>query len=323
MKNMKNTNSFKYEFKNIRFTLNDGVLNFKEYLEKFKLESNLAQGQKIGLITQLSYVNQQYITLGNRYPILINEQNLNSYAEYLQTKYNILDNWYKDLMFIEIIFNFTLISDKDYLRMIRKEEANLISLPESKFEDIIDLPLNTYYNGWGTVIEYLETGYKINYKPNSLNWIIITSKDENVINIQIFKDDILIKTIQDLFINDREFIRSVNEKEYHIKDAKVYFVLRTKFNIKYISKLNPMKESKFNIITLDTETYVDDSDNMQLYCICFYDGENKYSFHVTDYLNVNDMMKHVFESLFINKYNKYTIYIHNASSFDLIFLLKY
>jgi hypothetical protein len=164
---------------NIKFTLSDGTINFYEFLEKFRIESNLVQGQKIGIITQLSYSNQEYCTLGNRYPILINESNLQSYAEFLKTKFYILDNWYKDLTFIQIIFNYTLISDKDFDRMFRKEEANLIQLPENHIEDIIDLPLNPYYNGWGTIIEYLENGFKILYKPNQLDWIIITSEDGN------------------------------------------------------------------------------------------------------------------------------------------------
>jgi hypothetical protein len=316
-------NSFKYEFKNIRFTLDDEVINFKDYLEIFITETGLAQGEKIGLITQLSYANQQYITLGNRYPILINDRNLDTYAEYIQTKFNILSGWYKDLMFIQIIFNFTYISDKDYSRMSRKEDVNLVQLPENNFEDIIDLPLNPYYNGWGLITEYLEDGYKIQYKPNSLDWNIIISKDENITTIQIFKDDMLLKTVQDKSINNREFIRIIDNKEYHIKDGKIYFVLNQTFNIKYFSKLNPMKEHRLKLITFDTETYLDENDNMQLYCICFFDGENKYSFYITDYNNISDMLKDVFENLFQSKYNNHSIYIHNASSFDLIFLLKY
>ena len=84
-----------------------------------------------------------------------------------------------------------------------------------------------------------------------------------------------------------------------------------------------MKEHNLKLITLDTETYVDESGNMQLYCICFYDGSDSYSFYITDYLDVNEMLKDVFNSLLNNKYNKHSIYIHNGSSFDLIFLLKY
>jgi hypothetical protein len=60
-----------------------------------------------------------------------------------------------------------------------------------------------------------------------------------------------------------------------------------------------MKEKIFNIITLDIETYVNEQDNMQLYCICLYDGNNKISYHILDYLNINDMLRDLFDSLLI------------------------
>lgn len=68
------------------------------------------------------------------------------------------------------------------------------------------------------------------------------------------------------------------------------------------------------------------------YCICLYDGTNKYSFYLSDYKSSDDMILSALKVLFTNytnkkgdtvfKYNGYLVFAHNFSRFDSIFILK-
>lgn len=74
-------------------------------------------------------------------------------------------------------------------------------------------------------------------------------------------------------------------------------------------------------IFLDIETYVDDGVHVPC-CICFYDGENNFSYFFTEFNSSADMIKACIKDIVIKKYNNYKIYIHNMSGFDAIFLIK-
>jgi len=74
-------------------------------------------------------------------------------------------------------------------------------------------------------------------------------------------------------------------------------------------------------LTYDLETRVINN-RMTPYCCCTYDGKNKNSFYLTDFIDVRDMLINSIKSLLIRKYNNYKIYVHNLSKFDAVFLLR-
>nr|YP_010455097.1 hypothetical protein NYK79_mgp51 [Porodaedalea mongolica]UUA03939.1 hypothetical protein [Porodaedalea mongolica]WCF76699.1 hypothetical protein [Porodaedalea mongolica] len=76
-------------------------------------------------------------------------------------------------------------------------------------------------------------------------------------------------------------------------------------------------------MTLDVETYLDENNKMSLYCISIYDGEKAKSFYLTNYYNIDSLIKDLLSTIFSRKYSGKNIYIHNSSEFDLVFLMKY
>ena len=338
--NLKANKDFKHEFINKIYTLKDSDFNKKNLLNlllDFIEDIKLPKGQQIAVLTQLSYGTGSFITLGKRYPITITSTNLNSekdiisYAELLDTNIRFMDHDYHELTFNRILFNYTLITGEEYNRMSQRGALNIkdISKEEPIIKDtLMGLPLNQLYKGWGSKITVIDaTNFKIEGLSQGDYYIMITNdlNNENITTINIYSySGALIKTFLDRKINSNHFIRYTEKKEFYIKDGKVYFLYQNRFsNLRNITKLSPMKDIKLNMITLDTETYVDESGNMQLYCICFFDGKESKSFYITDFNNINEMIGALFNELLRRKYASYSIYIHNASNFDLIFLLKY
>lgn len=127
------------------------------------------------------------------------------------------------------------------------------------------------------------------------------------------------------------FSRKVKDIEYIFKDSQIPIKLESK-NVDYIK---PLKEAKYkfdHFICLDIETRTVDN-SMLPYCICLYDGENKYSFYLSDYAapagrDADHMIVEAIKVLFTKldngqfKYNDYIVYAHNFSKFDGVFILR-
>ena len=78
-------------------------------------------------------------------------------------------------------------------------------------------------------------------------------------------------------------------------------------------KSKKLKKAKF--ITFDVET-LNKNGILTPYLYCMYDGKTQYSFfESTPHL--------LFKQLLRRKYKGYTVYAHNLSRFDIIFLFKF
>nr|YP_010691071.1 DNA polymerase family B [Phellinus igniarius]WBU93172.1 DNA polymerase family B [Phellinus igniarius] len=62
---------------------------------------------------------------------------------------------------------------------------------------------------------------------------------------------------------------------------------------------------------------------MNIYCISLYDGVSAKTFYLTDYNNIHSLINEVLKTIFTKKYSGKSIYIHNSSEFDMIFLYSY
>jgi hypothetical protein len=84
-----------------------------------------------------------------------------------------------------------------------------------------------------------------------------------------------------------------------------------------------MLNSEFNILTLDLETRKLSNNELEVISNCIYDGKHYKSFYLTDYdMDQDLLLKASIDYLLNPKYNNYSIYAHNLSHFDGIFLLK-
>nr|YP_010170409.1 DNA polymerase type B [Phanerochaete carnosa]QRZ60391.1 DNA polymerase type B [Phanerochaete carnosa] len=59
------------------------------------------------------------------------------------------------------------------------------------------------------------------------------------------------------------------------------------------------------------------------YCICFYDGENTFSFYLTDFKDSESMLTHALKTILTDdSYSDFIVYAHNFSKFDGIFVMR-
>lgn len=58
------------------------------------------------------------------------------------------------------------------------------------------------------------------------------------------------------------------------------------------------------------------------YCASIFDGNNSYSFYITDYKSSDEMLKASVQFILKRKYNKCKVFLHNFSNFDGIFLMR-
>lgn len=90
---------------------------------------------------------------------------------------------------------------------------------------------------------------------------------------------------------------------------------------RYIKPKRGSKKIDKKMVTLDIETRVINNEHIP-YLICYYDGNEAYSFYLTDYDSPDEMIKACISSLLVLKYHKHKIYIHNLANFDGIFILR-
>ena len=73
---------------------------------------------------------------------------------------------------------------------------------------------------------------------------------------------------------------------------------------------------------MDLETY-NDGGVLTPYCISLYDGISFKFFYLSDYGNVDELIRGAIKYLMQRKYNGYRVYLHNFSKFDGVFIVKY
>jgi hypothetical protein len=86
---------------------------------------------------------------------------------------------------------------------------------------------------------------------------------------------------------------------------------------------------KFNILTLDLETKITLKTDpkieeiFEVVSCAWYDGVNSICKHILDYnMDYDNLFSDIFSSLFIPKNHNKTVYVHNFSKFDGIFLVE-
>jgi uncharacterized protein YvpB len=162
---------------------------------------------------------------------------------------------------------------------------------------------------------------KIYVLHNSKGHTITITKFDNYNEVEIFKNrKFLIKFIDEI-LSINSFVRIIGNKKFYFENNKEILFSR-EINTKFISKTNKSNNLVNNFISLDIETYIEDN-ILTPYCISIYDGNNKTSFCIWEFKNVEEMIMKAIESIMLRKYDRYNVYVHNLAKFDIFFLLKY
>lgn len=334
-----NTNkNTEYNFKNIEFEILDGKLNFTEYVNSFLKKIKIRKGY-ISVIVNIKQINGQYFSVGGRFPLQLKDSHsISTYIEFLYSKHSLLEDRYRAIQPISIIFNYTSVSEATYnyshtLLYGKNKALEQLNTLEFRNEIPANLPLNTNYATWGAVERLASNVLRITNTssdtalPNLDKIIQVQSLSKFNKVIEIYSSsNILLSTVTDTLTNPygNEFTRQVGDKTYYIKNNKVFFIFENIYlNYKNITKARLAKKFSMNILTLDVETFKNEDQTMSIYCISLYDGKTSFSYYLSDFHSINELMQALLIKLFSREYAQKTIYIHNSSNFDLIFLLKY
>jgi len=224
---------------------------------------------------------------------------------------------------VEVIFNFFLI-DKDREKYYEDKWSTLPLLVKSntkleKFDTSLGgsqlLPPNRDYDNWGLVLTAVDNE-KIVLSPESLVFRITTKEDLTNSTLEVIKGRQTILTFEDLHFRDGIFVRKFDKFTYYLKNGKIILKIK-ELKTEFLQPKKPTNVlSEPRIITFDLETITNSDGLMKPFLFSMYDGEDKFSWFT-------DRPELLFNELLRSKYFGYSVYAHNLSRFDLIFLFKY
>jgi hypothetical protein len=111
------------------------------------------------------------------------------------------------------------------------------------------------------------------------------------------------------------FTRELHEHTYIFTEGKLIIKQKNIKNMKYLTKVIGASHIYYKFATMDLETRTIDG-IMIPYALSIYDGKQKISFYLSDYLTSDEMLIASITSLLRKKYDGYKIYIHNFSHFE-------
>jgi hypothetical protein len=227
-------------------------------------------------------------------------------------------------------------SDKLKVKKIDfKKSEELIKINNNKnlIKYLNVIPLNSKFG------KIINNNYKSNdgkkgvlYKYYSNINIFIYNQENDFYYGIVYKNGNEYFKFKDNIVNNNEYdlIREIGNNKIFIKDNTIKFM-----ETKIISKLIEQKKRAIindnKIITADIECYLDENNKNKINkendykfipysCMWYTKKENK-CYISMEFNSWEDMIEKCIEDLQI-KFNKYTIYFHNLSNFDGIFLLK-
>ena len=310
-------------FNSFNINLNSKLLSNDALLEALKLFFNtLRSDRKYFILLRLQYQDTGSFASLHK-GLVITQSQLNEYFNYCLNTLSIKSNDYTDKPISNLIFDYFLIEeDKEkYYTSKWSELKTTIPIKLEKFTNStisVHLPLNRNYRTWGKVILDLDKFLII----QGLNYLFkITHSINNVDSIEIFKNNNKIFTFEDSDFNGDIFLRTYNNHKYYIDSRQGKIILSTKeLRTKFLQPIIKEKSELLNkIITIDTET-LNKNGTLIPYLYCLYDGKKSYSFFGRDPVEIR---KRLFDHLLRRKYRGYSVYAHNLSHFDIIFLFKY
>ena len=210
------------------------------------------------------------------------------------------------------------------------------------------IPKSMDVKKWGEfVYNSQEKIYNISIRNTIFIAKVISQLKQNIVYISIkkigglyellhFRDEVW-KDSRDLYTFKRFY---KNTTLYFHKGIQVLLLEVIKCD--FIKKLKPQKTPNLKIITMDLETREVDVDKvvvdkktqeeivvkskkLEPVCISVFIGADKpkiITFKIWDFLSKEEMILAAFKTVMVKKYYGYSIYFHNFSYFDSIFLLK-
>jgi len=188
------------------------------------------------------------------------------------------------------------------------------------------IPLSSNFSKFGVLIndKYTLSKEKIGslYKYNDNIKIFIYDININSYKGIVFKNENEYITFTDTIIAKNEFnlIRQIGNSSIFIKDNLVQFI-ETKINSRQIELKKRALKRDTNYVIFDIECYLDKDNNFIPYACKWYTPKRSITYDVRDYKNWEEMISVFLIDIFVYCPDS-TIYVHNLSSFDSLYLLK-
>jgi hypothetical protein len=215
-----------------------------------------------------------------------------------------------------IIFSYRISEDKNIKSLFTP--ATIDKVTHSTFGSY-SLPTSADHKLWGNVLQESKT--KITVAGKDLTYKILINGKKRI--VEVISNGTSLLKFTDTFKKDSDsYIRTFDNQIYHIsvKNGKIIFKM-TQVKNNYMSKSAVDKGIKSNFITFDIETY-EDNGKLIPYIISFFDGTKAWSYNLNNFKSSDDMLLEGIKSLMIRSYNGFSVYAHNLSKFDGIFLIR-
>lgn len=188
----------------------------------------------------------------------------------------------------------------------------------------INLPMSLDLNVWGKVSRVNPTLSLI--RRNGQTITVQTTANVRTISILAEQDDAEVINFTDTItsLENDEFTRTLDNGKiiFYSRGSQIRVILPQKEGV-FIEGVPKAEEHKFNSITLDLETQRLPDNNLRVISAVFYDGMSYSTYFINDYATSDDMIATMLRDLITDpSHADSTVYVHNLSGFDGMFLLK-
>lgn len=228
------------------------------------------------------------------------------------------------------ILNETILVEPEQEKMLTAENKEKVRLKLKQY--VLNLPTTAVLSEWGDIKVISEnknlTEIQVTSKTSNnylvfIKTITINNKVVHIHKVQLVNKNFKKPTTEFIDIvegNDYTIFTRLIKNQLIVYDNNKTVYIQNKLNVPYFKKLEKCESYIPQILTMDLETKEIDG-TMVAYCASIYDGEEAFSFYITDYNSSKEMLKASIEFLLKRKYHGHIIYIHNFSYFDAIFML--
>src|SRR5260221_532251 len=136
----------------------------------------------------------------------------------------------------------------------------------------------------------------------------------------VFKNNHEYFKFTDYIINKNDFVRSIDNTDIFISFEKIkYISTKTPSKLINLEKRDLLRDDKY--LTFDIECFLDKDNKFRPYSCAWYHPNKYKEYIVNSKTSWDEILELCIEDLFTD-FPNYTIYVHNLSSFDSVFMLK-
>jgi len=272
------------------------------------VETELKDDQHIIFLFRIQWSDNQFVSIGNLQKLNIEDKDyiLNKIVEEMIDK----GGYYLEQSIISLTFTYAIRKGKAIEKVINTN-IQCHNYQHHK------LPITMNPLEYGKLIDKFGDTYIVSVNPKNIASI---TQLENSNEVKFYKSAELTYEWIDKWIDSNTFSRTLGRKEWIFKNNE-QILFKTEKSGKFMKTLVRSDTLQNKFISMDIETFIKDGIHTP-YAISWFDGENSFSYYLTDFKSSDLMIIHAIKDLMVKKYDNYKVYIHNLARFDGIFLLR-